>query len=180
MSQIDKTFIYDDKGIVANWIKPFKRKDRFPLDKTVVFGSYSEALDYANNGPTSYVGQIISVVESKEGIYDVSCYKLIPSSKEGEYATLEKFGDVNEIVNQINSLTERIETLEGIIKNVITTENISRYAVTGIGSTSDDITFGENKEWESDKKTYKGDVILTLSNISNISHGDSNSIENIE
>lgn len=179
MSQVDNNFIYDDGGIVANWIKPFKRKDRFPLDKTVVFGSYSEALDYANNGTTSYVGQIISVVENKDNIYNVSCYKLIPSSKEGEYATLEKFGDVNTMVKEINDLTKRVKDIEEVLKNVITVNNIADYAVTGIGSTSNDITFGEDNEWKDEKTTYKGDVILTLSNISNISHGDSNSIENI-
>ena len=57
---------------VANWVKPFSRTDSFPLDRSSIFGSYADALNYAKGdgtdirelGKTSYIGQILTVYET--------------------------------------------------------------------------------------------------------------------
>lgn len=40
----------------------FSRQDGFPLDKTSVYGSLSEAQTYAQTSPLAYVGQVLAVV----------------------------------------------------------------------------------------------------------------------
>ena len=44
----------------------FSRQDGFPLDKTSVYGSLTEAETYAKTSPLAYVGQVLSVVENDE------------------------------------------------------------------------------------------------------------------
>lgn len=44
----------------------FSRQDSFPLDKTGVYSSYSEAQTYAQTSPLAYVGQVLAVVENGE------------------------------------------------------------------------------------------------------------------
>ncbi len=44
----------------------FSRQDGFPLDKTSVYGSLSEAQTYAQTSPLAYVGQVLAVVENGE------------------------------------------------------------------------------------------------------------------
>ena len=40
----------------------FSRQDSFPLDKSSVYGSLSDAQTYAQTSPLAYVGQVLSVV----------------------------------------------------------------------------------------------------------------------
>lgn len=41
----------------------FSRQDSFPLDKTAIYGSLTEAQNYAQTSPLAYVGQVLAVVE---------------------------------------------------------------------------------------------------------------------
>ena len=71
---------------------PFARNENFPLDADSLFESYEEALSYARGGvngsETSYLGQIISVVEKDaSGNTNVQVYKVVvetPASEEQE------------------------------------------------------------------------------------------------
>lgn len=71
---------------------PFARNENFPLDADSLFESYEEALSYARGGvngsETSYLGQIISVVEEDaSGNTNVQVYKVVvetPASEEQE------------------------------------------------------------------------------------------------
>ena len=71
---------------------PFARNENFPLDADSLFESYEEALNYARGGvngsETSYLGQIISVVEEDaSGNANVQVYKVVvetPASEEQE------------------------------------------------------------------------------------------------
>ena len=71
---------------------PFARNENFPLDADSLFESYEEALNYARGGvngsETSYLGQIISVVEEDaSGNTNVQVYKVVvetPASEEQE------------------------------------------------------------------------------------------------
>lgn len=44
----------------------FKRGNPIPLDASTIFTSLSAAQDYATNSVIAYVGQIVTVVDSKE------------------------------------------------------------------------------------------------------------------
>lgn len=63
-----------------DWAMPFQRTGKFPLDRTQLFSSYDDAVAYAKGdgsdsrklGGTSYVGQIIVVVENGQ----VLAYKI--------------------------------------------------------------------------------------------------------
>lgn len=50
----------------------FSRQDGFPLDKTSVYGSLTEAETYAQTSPLAYVGQVLSVVVDGEAtVYQI-------------------------------------------------------------------------------------------------------------
>lgn len=57
-----------------DWAMPFQRTGKFPLDRTQLFSSYDDAVAYAKGdgsdsrklGGTSYIGQIIVVVENDQ------------------------------------------------------------------------------------------------------------------
>lgn len=63
-----------------DWAMPFQRTGQFPLDRTGLFSSYADAVAYAKGdgsdsrqlGGTSYVGQIIVVIENGQ----VDAYKI--------------------------------------------------------------------------------------------------------
>lgn len=63
-----------------DWAMPFQRTGKFPLDRTQLFSSYADAVAYAKGdgsdsrklGGTSYVGQIIVVIENGQ----VLAYKI--------------------------------------------------------------------------------------------------------
>ena len=69
----------------------------------------------------------------------------------------------------VKSLENRLAQLENMLKNVITTENISDYAVTEIvyGDESNDISIVESK---------KGQYTLTLNSITNIAYNQATEI----
>ena len=62
----------EDFNSKLDWAMPFQRTGKFPLDRTNMFDSYSDAVKYAKGdgsdsralGGTSYVGQIIVVFEN--------------------------------------------------------------------------------------------------------------------
>lgn len=184
-----------DKG-VANWLNPFERKGCFPLDRSSIFSSYQDALLYAKGdgtdsrklGGTSYVGQIITVYENGK----VDVYKIEENRNLSTIGGSTENGGVNneviqDLLNRIGRLESEVSSLKTLIENnsnielpsgtVLTNENIGDYAVTSIKSSSSDLTFND-KDWDSTTE-YKGDVTITLSNISNISFGDSTEINTI-
>ena len=73
---------------------PFARNENFPLDADSLFESYEEALSYARGGvngsETSYLGQIISVVEEDaSGNTNVQVYKVVVEGKMTRQKVLE-------------------------------------------------------------------------------------------
>lgn len=86
---------------VWNWVKPFERTNRFPLDRSSMFESYEDALLYAKGdgsdsrglGATSYIGQTITVWGPNEkDVEGVWVYSLVPTEKEGFSAELKSVG----------------------------------------------------------------------------------------
>ena len=103
--------IYKSK---MDWQNVFVRTGNFPLDRSSIFGSYEDALEYAKGtgtdsrglGKTSYVGQIIAVYENNV----VSIYKIVGEDimnaenktveiKERGLEELISRGDVNKLID---------------------------------------------------------------------------------
>lgn len=82
----------------------FSRQDGFPLDKTSVYGSLTEAKTYAQTSPLAYVGQVLSVVVDGEA----TVYKIKDTS-----GTLEPLGaDAMEVATD-SEVEEMIDEVFG-------------------------------------------------------------------
>ena len=67
---LDNYFDKDGLGFPLN----FRRGNPNPLDNSSVWKSFVDAQNYAQNDPTAYVGQILSVVDNENAVVDV--YKI--------------------------------------------------------------------------------------------------------
>ena len=113
-----------------DWQNVFVRTGNFPLDRSSIFGSYEDALKYAQGdgsdsrglGKTSYVGQIIAVYENDT----VSVYKINGKDvMDSENKTVEiKERGLEELVTK--KQTQGIIAEENIMSDkVITNEKIT-------------------------------------------------------
>lgn len=130
-----------------DWMSPFQRTGKFPLDRSSMFSSYEDALAYAKQdgsdlrglGGTSYVGQIITVYGNDAGTYneetgntvygtEIAAYIITGVGAEG--AALQKLAqttatgdfatDIANLQAALTALTERVKTLEDAEKVVDT------------------------------------------------------------
>lgn len=62
----------------ANQSNTFFRLNGIPIDKTSVYGSLTDAQDYANNSANAYAGQIIAVITET----DAQAYIITPAAQE--------------------------------------------------------------------------------------------------
>lgn len=138
-----------------DWANVFVRTSNFPLDRSSIFGSYEDALEYAKGtsnderglGGTSYVGQVIAVYENET----VRIYKIIGKdiyNKDTKTVEIKERGleeliskeevDVvlNELNNNLNILSGNFETCKEYVENEI---NVNLNTLSG-----DVETFKEN------------------------------------
>lgn len=129
-------YILDVKSQTSklDWAFPFQRTGAFPLDRSVLFSSLEDAKKYAIGdgsderalGGTSYVGQIISVLDNEE----VSAYvitksrglmKLAATTATGDIAqdVADLQGKLDTLSSNIEAMGTRIDTLEGSIDGKI-------------------------------------------------------------
>ena len=113
-----------------DWANVFVRTSNFPLDRSSIFGSYEDALEYAKGtgsderglGGTSYVGQVIAVYENDT----VRVYKIIGKDIYNEVTkTVEiKERGLEELISRedVNTLLRETEFLA---KKIITDEKIT-------------------------------------------------------
>ena len=115
-----------------DWAMPFQRTGKFPIDRTSIFDSYADALNYAKGdgsderalGGTAYVGQLIVVngkgsdnVTNEVGAYVISAVgsapsliKLAQTTASGDLA-----GDVATLQGQVGQLLEDVSALETLL-----------------------------------------------------------------
>ena len=118
-----------------DWAFPFQRTGQFPIDRSALFSSLTDAQNYAKGdasderelGGTSYVGQIISVydagVEASEGVEavpaSVNAYIITPSRSLMKLAATTASGDVVADVaalqGQVADILGDLEELERIL-----------------------------------------------------------------
>ena len=118
-----------------DWAFPFQRTGQFPIDRSALFSSLTDAQNYAKGdasderelGGTSYVGQIISVydagVEASEGVEavpaSVNAYIITPSRSLMKLAATTASGDVVADVaalqGQVAGILGDLEELERVL-----------------------------------------------------------------
>lgn len=123
-----------------DWAFPFQRTGAFPLDRSVLFSTLADATAYAKGdgsdarglGGTSYVGQIISVLEG-EGVsayligYDRKLVKLAATTTTGDLAA-----DLDSLEATVGTLTETITNLTDRVDNVEDKANANAEAITNL------------------------------------------------
>ena len=117
-------YILDVKSQTSkvDWAFPFQRTGPFPIDRSSVFSSLSDAEKYANGldderklGGTSYIGQIVSVYEAGETPM-VSAYIIGPTRTLLKLAATTATGDIS----------QDIIRLEGLISGKASTEYVNK------------------------------------------------------
>ena len=93
-----------DYSLYTSWGLSFDRNNKFPLDNSSLYFSLAEAQEYATNGSTAYIGQIISVVE--DGI----AHAYVIEDANGK---LQKIGEVN--ISGIEGLETLLATKQDVI-----------------------------------------------------------------
>jgi hypothetical protein len=97
-------------------LKGYLRLGNFPLDKTSVFLSTSDLLDYALTNPSAYNGQLVSLIDPNTE--QVKVYKVQKSEDKSSLEAVELLGNVELI---LDDLSTRVTDLEhGIGYDVLT------------------------------------------------------------
>lgn len=97
------------KGL--DWARVFQRTDSTPLDRTSMFSSYDDAVQYASGGNdsrglsgTSYIGQIVTVYENDQvKIYKINSDRTL-SSIDSQVALENIDESIDEIEDTVTSL----------------------------------------------------------------------------
>ena len=86
-----------------------------------------------------------------------------------------------DLKNRVKALEDAINTLVNS-GTLITTDNIKNYAVTSLSSATDDIKINDKGAYLDDgkKNVQKGDIIIELDQITNVTYHDSSYIEEIK
>ena len=103
-----KNITVKDYSLYKSWGLSFDRANPFPLDDTSLFLSLAEAQAYASSGATSYAGQIIAVVEEKEGVTSATAYLIKDAA-----GTLEALGAASGIEGLQTLLQTKVDKVEG-------------------------------------------------------------------
>lgn len=88
----------------ANQSNTFFRLNGIPIDKTSVYGSLTDAQNYANNSANAYAGQVIAVITDT----DAQAYIITPTPQTGENY-LRPIADLSKIEKQLEDLDEKID-----------------------------------------------------------------------
>ena len=103
-----KNITVKDYSLYKSWGLSFDRANPFPLDDTSLFLSLADAQAYATSGATSYAGQIIAVVEEKEGVTSATAYLIKDAA-----GTLEALGAASGIEGLNTLLQTKVDKVEG-------------------------------------------------------------------
>lgn len=119
-------YILDVKSQTSkvDWAFPFQRTGPFPIDRSSVFSSLSDAEKYANGldderklGGTSYIGQIISVYEAGDTPM-VSAYIIGPARALLKLAATTATGDISQDIIRLERLISEKASTEYVNKKL--------------------------------------------------------------
>lgn len=124
-----------------DWAFPFQRTGAFPLDRSVLFSTLADAQAYAKGdgsderalGGTSYVGQVISVLDEGEvAAYIItktrSLMKLAATTASGDLSS-----DIAKLQGDLSSLNDKVIGNTDSIKSVKTEVEKNTAAIAAIG-----------------------------------------------
>lgn len=131
-----------------DWAMPFQRTGAFPLDRSALFSSLEDAKNYAKGdgsderalGGTSYIGQVISVLENDE----VSAYiitktrglmKLAATTSSGDLAS-----DITSLQSKLDTLSDNVNANAANISTLKTAVDKNTAAIEAIGDVDDKIS----------------------------------------
>ena len=98
-----------DYSLYKSWGLSFARNGAFPLDDSSIFLSLTDAQAYASNAKgASYTGQIIAVVEEKDGVTSATAYLIKDAA-----GTLEALGAASGIEGLQTLLNTKVDKVEG-------------------------------------------------------------------
>ena len=98
-----------DYSLYKAWGLSFARNGAFPLDDTSIFLSLADAQAYASNAKgASYTGQIIAVVEEKDGVTSATAYLIKDAA-----GTLEALGAASGIEGLQTLLNTKVDKVDG-------------------------------------------------------------------
>lgn len=149
-----------------DWAMPFQRTGKFPLDRSSIFSSYEDALKYAKQdgsdsrqlGGTSYVGQIITVYGTGNGVDAGEVVEAYIITAVGASASIMKLAttaatgdldqDLQELAQKVNALEGRMTGAEGRITGVEGRLDAAEPRITGVedrvGALEPRVTGAEN------------------------------------
>ena len=100
----------------------FQRLGQFPMDSSSVYKTLAEAMDYVQNNPTAYPGQVIYVADArteeeiKAGVEASESLFMITANKEIKLVVSKKDLDMNEMVNEVEN---KVAELKGDLKETV-------------------------------------------------------------
>jgi hypothetical protein len=97
-----------DYSLYKSWGLSFARNGAFPLDDSSIFLSLANAQEYASNNGAAYTGQIIAVVEEKEGVTSATAYLIKDAA-----GTLEALGAASGIEGLNTLLQTKVDKVDG-------------------------------------------------------------------
>lgn len=133
-----------------DWAMPFQRTGKFPLDRSSIFSSYEDALKYAKQdgsdsrelGGTSYVGQIVTVYGTGNGVDAGEVVEAYLITAVGASASIMKLAttaatgdldqDLQELAQKVNALEGRMTGAEGRITGVEGRLDLAEPRITGV------------------------------------------------
>ena len=133
-----------------DWAMPFQRTGKFPLDRSSIFSSYEDALKYAKQdgsdsrqlGGTSYVGQIVTVYGTGNGVDAGEVVEAYLITAVGASASIMKLAttaatgdldqDLQELAQKVNALEGRMTGVEGRVTGVEGRLDAAEPRITGV------------------------------------------------
>lgn len=110
----------------------FQRLGKFPLDSSAIHNTLAEAMNYVNNNPTAYPGQILYVADARTeeeiqaGIEPSESLFMVTANQELKLVVSKKDLDMNEMVQEIedkvaglqNNLDQQQEEMQQAMENM--------------------------------------------------------------
>ena len=148
---------------IADWVKIFNRTSAIPLERTQLFNSYTDALNYAKGdgtdirelGKTSYIGQILTVYETDTTkVYVINANRTLT-----EITNQTPSSDTWATKTYVDNVVTGLFKFKGSAESLPTTDNSEGdvWNITGeLELNSIKYPSGTNFVWVVDKETKEG------------------------
>ena len=151
-----------------------KRGNPIPIDTTSIWYNYDDMVEYAVNGVTSYVGQILTFVDEENEISKI----YVISNEDGDLKELGSASSADELSLQLSNLSDDIDNIKDSIGTIPTVGGQEQTIVDFINSTKQEIlgsevldstldTIKEISDWIKNDTTNASTLISQVNAIKN-------------